>query len=627
MKRALRSTWASSSLVLILAGALPAHAQEEPPAASAFAEARFVHNTEQGPNQGLVRRWDGDPYDIGEFDLGLRTDWRKALLDFDLTGLRSTNEQGSLDFSYGDFFILKGDLNRLTHREPFMRNGVVLNDQWTPNPGTTFGPDIQLTKKEAVQRDFQQEEIVVSLPRHPAYRLFAGQWEQRQYGSRAWSLSNKLYSQDVNNFTQDIHGGLDADISDKGQTYYEFALRKFHNEAASPVTEKGFWSERVLTTNKIAVRYNPGSNLSFSAGALARQRHSQFNGETQFTYSGNLSAAYRPTKSLSASLRLYGRVLDTTQNNIFANAGGGTVKPINYVFLNGDFDVRYTGIRDAVLTASYRPQLTNRQNSGLWNQIYAAATYTDGMTARQFNGPASQDIRHNLQGTIVMMFPKDVELELGYKYLQANAAAYENTPTLSNSPGATLTVPLPQRLAWMASFEETTSQNQKYSFSNFRRKVDTFLTGLTWSEAKGRGSAGFSYAFEEGTDKISAYYYDRTNANALHAPDAPYTYKNHVLSADAMVRPHRRVRIIGDASYTDSQNSALGSQVLSNVFNVQSMNPSDLNILRYGVNVRYELAKNFSARAGFRQESWVDRIDSLNDGRDTIYDLGVDARF
>ncbi|MDD5629472.1 MAG: hypothetical protein PHU21_10440, partial [Elusimicrobia bacterium] len=460
MKRALKTTLASASL-LILAGAPAARAQEEPAATSAYAEARFVHDTEQGPNQGLVRRWDGRTHDIGEFDFGLSTAWRKALLDFDLTGLRSRNEEGSLDFSWGGFFTLKGELSRLTHREPFQRNGVVFNNQWRPNPGTTFAPGIQLTQKDAVQRDFQKEEIVVSMPQHPAYRLFAGQWEQHQYGSRAWSLSNKLYSQDVFNYTQEYHAGLDADISDKGQTYYEFAMRRFHNAAGTPATEQGLWPERNLTVNKIAVRYNPSEKLSLAAGALARQRHSQFNGETQFTYSAHLSAAYRPTKDLSASARVYGRALDTTQNDVFANGGGATVKPINYVFLNGDFDLRYTGIRHAVLTASYRPQLTNRQNSGLWNEVYAAATYQDGTTARQFNGPASQDIRHNLQGTIAMEFPYDVELELGYKYLAANAAAYENTPTASNSPSATLTVPLPQRLSLMARFEETNSRDQK----------------------------------------------------------------------------------------------------------------------------------------------------------------------
>jgi hypothetical protein len=627
MRHALNMTRITSSLVIILAGTLPAQAQGEPAADSAFAEARFVHNTEQGPNQGLVRRWDGKTYDIVEFDLGLRTGWREALLDLDLSGLRSTNEQGSLDFSLGSFLTLKGEIDRLTHREPFMRNGVVTNGRWTPNPGTTFDPGAQLTGKEAVQRDYHQEEIVVSLPQHPAYRLFAGQWEIHHYGSRAWSLSNKVFRQDVFNFTQEYHGGLDADIADKGQTYYEFAVRKFHNAAGSPATEQGVWPDRNLMTNKVALRYNLSDRLSLAAGALARQRHSQFNGTTQSSYSGHLSAAYRPTKDLSLSARLYGRSLGATHNNVFANGGQATVRPMDILFLNGDFSLRYSGIRHAVLSASYKPKLTNRKNSGLWTSMYAPATYRDGTSPPQSNGPAHQDIRHDLQGSIAIQFPQDVELEVGYRHLQANAAAYENTPTLSQSPSATLTVPLPRRLTWTAGFEETTSRNQKGSFTDFRRKVDTFLTGLTWSEAKGRGSAGVSYAFEEGTDKIFAYYYDRTNANAMRAPDAPYEYKNHVLSADAMLRPHRRVRVAANVSYTDSQNSALGSQILSDVFNVQTMNPSDLRILRYGLNARYELAKNFDARGGFRQESWVDRVDSLNDGRNTVYDLGVSAKF
>ncbi len=653
MKRTIMTTLGLFFVGIILSGSGRAQAQEEPPATSASGDARFVHSTEQGPSQAFNRRWDGKRYDVGEFDLDLHTGLEKALLDLDLGDLRSTTERGALDFSWGSAVNLKGDFDRLVHREDFLLNGMVINNQWTPNtqassPITFNAPGTG----NVLKRDFQEESLNLSLPDHPEYRLFGGEWLQHQYGDRALTIDNVVYSQGVSNYTQQINAGVDADIIDKGQLYYEYVFRKFENNAPTFTGKNGFWPANDMTANKIAFRYNPSSSLSLAGGALERQRYSQFNGLTQYTYAGNLSAAYRPTKDLSLSARLYDRSVQNNPNAGFPGTSPGTA--IDFLFLKGDFDARYTGIHNAVLNASYRPELTQRRNANQWAELFTDASnivyqnVTIAANNTQANAAASQDTRHNLQGRITLQLPKDVELEFGEKYLIANAAAYENTPTLSNEPSVNITVPLPQRLIWTGNFTDSRSENQRCTMTNFKSTKDTFMTGMTWSEAKGRGSVGFFYTFEEGTDTINAWfglsnsaqYYSAPNKNSfytvsplINAPAAPYNYKNHVLSVSATARPVEKLRLMGDVSYTDSEGTFLTSQVFDPYFTgapgstVQAFNPTDLRILRYGAHVNYELAKYVSARAGFRQSSWIDRIDSSNDGRESVYDLGVSAKF
>ncbi len=654
MKRAIMTTLGLFCAGIILSSSSRVQAQEEPAATSASGEARFVHSTEQGPSQAFNRRWDGKRYDIGEFDLGLHTGLRKALLDLNLDDLRSTTEQGALDFSWGSSAILKGDFNRLAHREDFLQNGMVINNAWTPSTQATSATTFKNPNAEnIVKRDFQEESLDLSLPSHPEYRLFVDQWMQQQYGARALTINNAVYSQGVNNYTREVSAGIDADITDKGQLYYQYVFQKFENNAPTVAGKNGFWPANDMTANKIAFRYNPSSSLSLAGGALERQRYSQYNGLTQYTYAGNLSATYRPTKDISLSARLYDRSVQNNQNAGFLGISPGTA--IDFLFLKGDFDARYTGIYHTTLHASYKPELTQRRNANQWAELFMDASniiyqnVTIAASNSQANAAASQDTRHNLQGRITLQLPKDVELEFGEKYLMANRAAYENAPTLSNEPSVDITVPLPQNLIWLGNFTDSRSKNQRSTMTNFKSTKDTFMTGLNWSDAKGRGSVGFFYTFEEGTDTIESWfglsntaaYHSAPNSGSpynvsplIHDPSAPYEYKNHVMSVSVMAKPYQKVRVTGDASYTDSQGAFLASQVFDPYFTgtgagstVQSFNPTDLRILRYSAHANYELAKHVTAKIGFRQSSWIDRINSSNDGRDSVYDLGVSAKF
>jgi len=115
----------------------------------------------------------------------------------------------------------------------------------------------------------------------------------------------------------------------------------------------------------------------------------------------------------------------------------------------------------------------------------------------------------------------------------------------------------------------------------------------------------------------------------IHEAGAPYNYTNNVLTISATAKPVEKLTLAGDVSYTDSEGTFLTSQVFDPYFNgaaagstFQSFNPTDLRILRFGLNARYELSKRIALRAGYRHEAWVDRVDSTNDGRDDVFRPG-----
>ena len=653
MKRTLALSTLISLAVMIGSGRAQAQALD---ATSANGGVKYVHDTDQGPNQNLNRRWDGARYDDAWIDLGVHTGMQKALLDLDLNDLRSTEESGDAEFSYGSSVLVKGDFSRLDHRFGFLMNGLVEDNRFVPNNAIVPGKlGSQVGDGDVVKRDWQKEEIVLSLPSHPEYRFFAGQWEQHKYGNEAIALSNKLYSHGIQNYTQEIYVGLDGDISNKGQVYALGAFRKFRNdgEYANDLIAGGivqFQPSNDVTSGKVAFRYNPSDKLSLSGSAIDRHRYNRYNGLTQYTLSANLNGSYRPTKDLSFTARLYGRSIQTNQNTNYigmsgqqCSAGSGPCTPIDFLFLNGDLDANYTGIDHIKLAASYRPQVTIRTNTNQWSEVFTSTAFING-TSAGVNAPAGEDTRHNFMGKMTVELPKDVELELTENYTIANAAAFENTPTLIDARTAAVTAPLCRTVVWMGSFEDSYSRNQLATFSNWTEKKDTIMTGLTWSEPKGKGSVGLNYAYEHGTDSLDAYWsISGQGANSAHSgapvpgiaiiePSAPYNFNNHVLVLSAMARPIEKLRVNGNVSYTDSMGAFLAQQAFANygvpgIGTNQGWNVTDVRILRWGLNANYQVTKYLAARAGFRYDSWVDRINSQNDGSNTVYTLGADYKF
>ncbi|MFI5360671.1 MAG: hypothetical protein ACHQ49_01775 [Elusimicrobiota bacterium] len=629
-------------------------------ATSANADGRFVHDTDQGPSQNLNRRWDGAKYDDATFDVGAHTGKGSTLLDFDVDNIRSTEESGNLDLSLGQQLLIKGDFSRLTHRDGYIANGMTINNNFLPSPYVGFAQGMSTGTAAAVKRDFQEEEIVLSLSRMSPYRLYLGQWEQHVYGNQGLVLNDKLYSQGMSNYNREIYGGIDADLSAKSQAYYEYGFRRYVNTGedvpgiiiGKAWKDLNYQADTNVTNNKFAFKYNPYNSLSFAGSVVTRSRYNEGNGLTQNTYAGNLSSSYRPTKNLSMTARLYDRGVQTSYESTYSGNTNTPAQPIDFLFLNGDFDIRYTGLDNIILAGGYRPSATLRNNSNAWAQVYPSTGFLNGGVyglSGGVNAPAGEDTRHNISGKATFELPQNVELELSENMLRANAAAYENTPTQSYAEMISLIVPLPQNVIWMGSAEQVNSKNTMATFSNFTEKKDTLLTSLTWSDSKGRGSLGLNYAFENGVDSIDAYWSATSGENpasgtkqgtvytAVLEPSAPYKFTNHVVSASAMLKPTSKFRINGNASYTDSQGlfstqGAFNSLIPSWGNNApwvgaQYFNATDTRILHLGLDASYQLCKFVSARGGINYNDWVDRVNNANDGRNTVYNVGVDYKF
>jgi hypothetical protein len=660
MKRALTMTLALFSAISL---ARAARAEDGSATTDLGAEARYVHDTPQGPTQGFVRMYDVDRYDIGEFDAFAHTGWDSALLNVNANDIRSTQENGNLDFSWGSAVILKGSLDIIGMRSPLERSGNVVDNVFNPNTNYVDETGGVGTEADFFRRYFQDEEITFSLPSHPEYRVFLANWLVQDRGDRAVSDSggsdSKVFNLSIDRFTRENTFGIDLDIGQNAQAYYEYAYRKFVDYAQTPTNLSVLpisslnVPDQDVDTNKVAFRSNPSTSLSLAGSAITRVRTNHDSDYTQHNYSGNLSAMYRESKDLSFSARLYGNSYQVSTNNswlYYGNGGLGTApNDIDFLFLKGDFTMRYSGLNNAVFTAAYKPEMTRRSGAPNWTQSYSNTSggpiVYQNLTLPQINsqsqGPALQDDKNTFEAGLAFMLPHEVELDLHEKYMYADVAAYENSPTLDNEHNVGVTVPLPQNMFWMGDFTDSRSQNQRSNLTDFQSTNDRFMTGLNWNEAKGRGSLGIFYTFEDGTDTIDAWYGTSNVARGgntvsplINEPNAPYNYTNHVLSVTATAKPVERLNLTGDLSFTNSAGTFLTSQVFDPYFtgaaagsSFEAFNPTDLQIVRFGINARYEVNKWIALRGGYRHEAWVDREDSLNDGRDDIYNLGVSAKF
>jgi hypothetical protein len=671
---------ASLFIALLLGQARPVQAQDAPSgpvATTAEGDMRYTDINPQG-NQGHVREYDGNAYSMEEFDALLRGGWSNSLLDLGIKDANSRDDSGFLNFTYGSGINLKGNFEELTHREPLTQGGAVINNVWQPNTYFAMASTSPAFGQAGFKRIFQNEEIELSLnglipgmpavPGIPGIRLYAGNWETTSRGNQAiiigaspatTSLGPVL--EGIDRYTREDTFGLDLDVTDKGQVFLENAFRKFQDKSqtltgyAPNVTAATLTSaalnigQQDTTSNKVAFRYNVSNQLSVTGGASTRHRINEYNQMQQNNYSGNLSGSYQPSKDFSVTTRLYESASQTRDVNVYP---GGTTAPtpaLNFLFLKGDLDARYSGLSFATLTASYRPEYTHRANALNWVQALNTSaglpvTYQNGIiqpgTGGLVNNVAADDTKHNLIGSITIKLPEDMEFELQDHYLKASAAAYENSVTLGNDQTGTLTVPLPENLYLTVSVENSQGENATSSLTTYRTKSDTYMTGMTWSDGKGRGSINFNYALETGQDTIDAWfgYTSTTVANDINAPGSEYNYKNNVLSVSATAKPIKKLTLTGNASYTDSQGAFLVAGIFDPYFQtsagvspsgqtIQSLNPTDLRIVRWGVTARYELSKSVALRGSFRQESWIDRYNVANDGRASMFDLGLSAKF
>ncbi|MFH1723484.1 MAG: hypothetical protein ABII00_02565 [Elusimicrobiota bacterium] len=654
--------------------------------ASAGGEIRFVNIDNLGPTQGRVREYDGRQRDGFETDLWLRSAFGNTLLDLgakDLNSgndgayanstwrhLNSGNESAYLDLNVGSPLRLQGDLGILTHRQPVVLHGIIINDVYlnaadaTPEYASVnyflnrfYGPEDLLFK-----RTESQAKLSLRCPTHPA-SLSLKYWREGERGAQPFAYYNGnqyVTRQDLDRYTRDITGTIESGVGE-GHVAYEFMTRKFAENAPTAVdsTDAGsngimlekylnIISDQSVRKHSLSGTYRLRPNLKVAGGLSSRTRERHETHYKMRANSAHAAVAYKPAKDLSITGRAYGRATKTEENEghpmylyDFPAGTNAGVDSLDFYSYKGDLKISYTGIKHVAFKAGYKPSHTYRRNAGLHSEretFANAITYQDGVSHPAYtieNPTEAKDTRHAVSAGVDFSLPADAQLELEAEWLTANRSAYQFMSTSENEQNATLTVPFGQRTHFFASGGTLLSKNDKASFAKFRKRLSRILFGLMWMDKKDRGSAGLNCSFEDGEEIFDVFYDEKDPAagseGQIHLA-MPYQYKNHVISGNGTVNLPWNTSLSADASYIESKgdNLTLGvfNPYLTPAVTAANLYPTDVRIIHWGVSAAYEAIKNVTARLGYNQSVWLDAYDGgANNGRAHVASFDLSAKF
>lgn len=672
--------------LMILGLCVPGRADEAATTYSASAGAGYEALDVRG-TKGRVMQYDGKMYHTGRGDLQFSADGAKGLLDFAAHDLGSLEENGKLNLDYRDTVRLSGYFDIMHHRQPFVRTGPIVNGQFTENQ---FIQDLGPADDMLFKRLVGDIKLALHSAGNWARFFDLEYWSVRKTGnqsakylvsSTAPGNTDKLNSANqalVDNLTQDVSVGLGTNLGQNGAVANDATVRYFTDQA-TPVpiplaTGKPFDSTKQLLptqhvySDEVKLRYDLAKNLALTGVFNGRERQNVFNGYTSRSYLANLATTYRASKDLSLTARLYGRYFQVNENQNFVdvNGGQGEGSQIDENALKAELSGNYKAHEKVRVKANYKMELTHRRDAGAENLTTSRTTYFDGVVTgvnTQFNAAAKEDTKHTLNVGVTAELPLDAEVEAGYRKMVANRAAFEGLPTDSDDASLSFMLPLPKNVSFTAGAEYLKERNRSSTVSAFKQISQILRAGLDW-QATNKISVGADYTRDytkyltEGwfgtADTITSG--GRTTiltGTNIHEGGMTNRQKNDTAGAHARVVLPKGFLAMGNASYTRSLGQVGVTQFTPNTLTpvldntgtpitvpysagwtpagttVTDLASSDVRIWRGGVSLSYtpEKFKHLTARAGYRVDDWVDRVDSRNSGRASISSVNVSAKF
>ncbi|MDE2291802.1 MAG: hypothetical protein KGL53_06945 [Elusimicrobia bacterium] len=655
----MRSITAALALLglMLVAGPQAVRAAES----SAGGTVKFFSADKRGPTQGGVREYDGNLYNPVEADVWLKTDLDSVLIDLGVKDIGSSNESGRLDLNAGRYLGLESNFGILTHRQPVVSNGIILNGAWTPNRQAHVnynGADLLFKRTE------ENAKLWLACPKMPFLRFLAGFWQEQERGTQPLGYDGKtaspgedVTSQEIDRHTTDVTVGLQADVA-KGEVGYTYTARKFADRAPTavdsamtgsfsgyPNSDLSWVSEQRTDIHQLAFRFPLMADLHTAGGVGYTERTGRTNGYKVRIVDGNLGALYAPVKDLSVSARLYDHVMNTEVNDAFAavNNANAPDPRMDFYQMRADVKARYTGIKNVALTAGYKPEHNYRRNGDQRPGDYSGdARYQDGTfqpTESELYGPAVEDTKQQFEVGADVELPADATLSAAYRLLTANRAAYENSPTLGHYKTVALYVPLGEETSFNVNWDGSSEYSHR-SPNNFSSRLNRLMFGLQWTQKEGKASLGTGYGFEDGRYRIDAYFgasntaYNGNNVlNLIHEGNSDYSYKNDVLTANGMTKLPLKLVARGDAAYTISHAHWYVTQFdpyftgAAAGTHLSDINPSEVRIVRWRLELAREVYKDVSARVSYDQQQWVDKYDATQNGRIGVTEVALAAKF
>jgi hypothetical protein len=478
----------------------------------------------------------------------------------------------------------------------------------------------------------------------------------------------------VDNLTQDVTLGLGTNLGPHGAVANDATVRFFTDGAeivSIPIatgkpadsTKNRLPSQHVYS-DEVKLRYDLAKDLALTGVLNGRERQNQFNGYHSRSYLANLATTYRASKDLSLTARLYGRYFQIFENQNFKDVNGefGEGSQIDENAFKAELSGNYKAHEKVRVKADYKVELTHRRDSG--TEVFAGpATYADGYLNNgsnvQSNAAAKEDTKHTVNLGVTAELPFQAEAELAYQKMRANRSAFEGLPTDRDDASLSFVAPLPKGVTFTAGAEYLKERNRTSTLSAFKQISQILRAGLDWAVTN-KVSLGADYT-RDYTKYLTEGWFgiaDTTTSSGrtvistgrlVHEGGMTNRQKNDTAGAHARVVLPKGFLAMGNASYTRSLGQVGLTQFYGNnvevpvafqaVPNSQAwttpgamitdLAPSDVRIWRGGLSLSYtpEKLKHLTARAAYRVDDWVDRVDSRNSGRASIYSANVSAKF
>ncbi|MFA6028254.1 MAG: hypothetical protein WC969_00235 [Elusimicrobiota bacterium] len=628
--------------VLMLAGSLPAYAAEKSYEASA--SVRYVDLDSKG-NKGGAMEYDGKIYKGVHGDVGVSNEGPNGLFDFQARDLGSNEESADLELSYKSNLQVRAKLDTLHHRQNFIRSGMIMDGYWQPMP-VKYGVSISTGDELLFRRTEGEVGVNWRGAEDTANWISLDYWAVEKKGGRAVrSTSNMVNAGNVSNVKQDLTLGVGLAAGDDGAVSVDLVHSSFQDEGSTAPWRQDALAivplpRQEMNAAEFKFRYNAGKAFSLTGAFTGRRRENLDTTYKTDTVVAALNAAYRASEKLSLLARLYLRAYQVDESHNYRGPTTtlrfGNYNQMDKTSVRGEFSASYRPVEPVSVKAGYKAEMSHRRDAPTLALPAQYRYYADG-TVFSYGGYSSsvapEDVKHTGSLGLKAELPFGIEAEADYKKLQANRSSLGNTANRRDDVNGSLTVPLPLRteLTLVSGYVQETGNQAPW---NHRLNENTYRGSLDW-DASNQVFLGIDGSYEtiryftdgwigEGGTTAAA----GTAAAAWHESGMKNHQKNTAAGVHGRIVLPKGFVVSGNGSYVWAMLST-PMHWNSGVGIVGDDTPNDTRIARGTLALEYtpEKFKNITARGSYSIEDWHDMTDSNNNGRASVGQLGVTAKF
>lgn len=627
-------------------GASPARAQQESEAVYG-GEIRYV-DLQIRRSRGMVQEYDGKLYRYAHGDVFVSNQGSGGLFDISLRDIGSGEENGHIYFDRGAWFKGALKLDRMSHRQPMTDFVTVINGANVKIPDSLTENKIAADKNMLYKRTEHEVNLGFYDPKNSSRWLTLDHWYVLKRGDMPTGYYTggrlRFKNGNIDNETSEVTVGLGRELGERGAASLDLVRLDFKDNAFVERFGNGTTAIRPQYPNvdvnsaELRWRFDPSKAVALTGAVTGRSRHNQFNLYRTNSGVAAFNAAYVPGKTGSLVARLYARYVEVDENPGYRNVLQATRAQsahIDKLTARGELTGLYRPIAPLQLKAGYKMELTRRRDAP--STGYARAFYTDGTivdTNQHNNSVANDVVEHVFTAGMKAELPLGAQLDGDYKRLQANRAAFVNSPTQADQADAMLLVPLFGRVDWTL-IAGWLSERNAVQLTQYHHARNSYRTGLDWEASEG------VFLGADGSYDVDRYntegWFGQSGGGSVAATGLEHVGGMFNRQTNTTTGLHGRVNlpagftVKGSGSYTwATVHTPLNYSPRTDPgFFLGDITPGDVRIIRSSVGLEYTPPsyKHLTARATYRHDEWADRYDPNNDGRAGYAEVGVSAKF